>query len=189
MWKRAAINALRCPQRPRCRPIERLKMSAHNARNKSRRALTMLSVILTALAVSPLIPAQDTPGKRDSFNKSCSGLHAGIRAQIISPYTETPSVMLTFVLLNDSDAPVDVESGSWRILIDGSELKDSGMIIGNGPMPMGGYRILNPGESYEFGKALPIVNYFLPNGPHRVSWKGNAFRSPTITVLTTPASH
>jgi hypothetical protein len=97
--------------------------------------------------------------------------------------------MLTFVLLNDSETPVDVEAGSWKIVLDGSELSDSGMIFGNGPTPEGGYRILKPGESYELGTALPIVEYFLPNGQHKVSWKGTGFESSTITVTITSASH
>jgi hypothetical protein len=117
------------------------------------------------------------------------GLHAGIRAQIIPPYTDTPSVMLLFVLLNDSEKPLDVEAGSWRLVRNGKELNDSGMLFGNGPMPVGGYRILKPGESYEFGKALPIAEYFPSNGQYKVSWKGAAFQSPTITVTITPASH
>jgi hypothetical protein len=50
-------------------------------------------------------------------------------AQIVPPYTEIPSVMLTFVLLNDSETPVDVEAGSWGIVIDGAELKTRGCCL------------------------------------------------------------
>jgi hypothetical protein len=74
-------------------------------------------------------------------------------------------------------------------LVNGSELNDSDMIFGNGPHPTGGFRVLNPGETYEFGAALPVVKYFLPDGRYKVSWKGSAFQSPTITVTITPASH
>jgi hypothetical protein len=143
-------------------------------------------VLLTAV-VAAQTATQKTPSKGDLLN--CHGLHVGLRAQIIPPYTETPSVMLTFVLLNDSDTPLDVESGSWRIVINGSELNDSGMIFGNGPGPVAGYKVLKPGETYEFGKALPIAEYFLPNGQYKVSWKGAAFQSPGITVTITPTSH
>jgi hypothetical protein len=62
-------------------------------------------------------------------------------------YTENFGVQLSFMLLNDSDAPTDVNSESWKIVIDGSELKDSGMIFGNGPEPTGGYHILKPGNT------------------------------------------
>jgi hypothetical protein len=145
--------------------------------------------LLLAAVVVAETKAEKTPETGNAFAKTCPGLHAGIRAQIIPPFTETPSVMLTFVLLNDSETPVDVEAGSWRIVVNGSELKDSGMIFGNGPMPVGGYRVLKPGEIYELGTALPIAEYFLPNGQYKVSWKGAAFQSPTITVTITPASH
>ncbi len=90
--------------------------------------------------------------------------------------------MLSFVLLNDSETAVDVEAGSWKIVVNGQELPDSGMILGNGPMPEGGYRMLRPGEAYEFGKVLPIAGYFRPGGQNKVSWKGVAFQSPTISV-------
>ena len=143
--------------------------------------------VLLTVVVAAQTATQKTPSKGDALN--CHGLHAGIRAQIIPPYTETPSVMLTFVLLNDSEIPLDVESGSWRIVINGSELNDSGMIFGNGLGVVGGYKVLKPGETYELAKALPIAEYFLPNGQYKVSWKGAAFQSPTITVTITPSSH
>ena len=152
-----------------------------------RRVARIVCPVLLTAVVAAQTATQRAPSKGDALN--CHGLHAGIRAQIIPPSTETPSVMLTFVLLNDSDTPHDVESGSWRIVINGSELNDSGMIFGNGPGPVGGYKVLGPGETYEFGKALPIAEYFLPNGQYKVGWKGAAFQSPRITVTTTSSSH
>jgi hypothetical protein len=162
-------------------------MWTHSRHNAMRYAAIM--PIVVALSLGRPFAAQKTDENGGSLSKSCRGLHAGIRAQIIPPYTETPSVMLSFVLLNDSETAVDVEAGSWKIIVNGSELKDSGMLLGNGPMPEGGYRVLKPGETYEFGKALSIAQYFLPNGQYRVSWKGVAFQSPTIVVTITPASH
>jgi hypothetical protein len=137
-------------------------------------ARIVFAVLLTAV-VAAQTATRKAPSNGEALN--CHGLHAGIRAQIIPPYTETPSVMLTFVLLNDSDTPLDVEAGSWRIVINGSELNDSG-IFGNGIRPVGGYKILKPGETYEFGKGLPIAEYFLPNGQYKVSWKGERSKAP-----------
>jgi hypothetical protein len=153
-----------------------------------RSAVRIVCTLLLAAAVLAQTN-QKTSSTSGGLAGKCPGLHAGIRAQIIPPYTETPSVMLTFVLLNDSETPLDVEAGSWRIVINGGELKDSRWIFGNGPEPEGGYKVLKPGESYAFGKALPIAEYFLPKGQYMVSWKGAAFQSPTITVTITPASH
>jgi hypothetical protein len=76
-------------------------------------------------------------------------------------------------------------------VVNGRELNhlDTQQILGNGPMPEGGWQVLKPAETYEFWKALPIAQYFLPNGLYNVSWKGAAFHSPTIRVTITPASH
>src|SRR5215469_8270174 len=45
---------------------------------------------------------------------------------------------------------------------------------------------LNPGESYQFGKPLPLSKYFPEEQEYRVYWKGNGFGSSTITVTVTP---
>ena len=154
-----------------------------------RSVVAIVCSLLLSGTLAPGMAAQKNLQQRGTLSKNCSGLHAGIRAQIIPPYTETPSVMLTFVLLNDSEMPVDVGAGSWGIVIDERELKNSGMLFGNGVTPVGGYRILQPGETHKFGISLPITEYFLPNGQHKVSWRGAVFQSPTITVTITPASH
>lgn len=36
-------------------------------------------------------------------------------------------------------------------------MRDSGMIFGNGPGPVGGWGALKPGESYEFGRGLSLA--------------------------------
>jgi hypothetical protein len=121
--------------------------------------------------------------------KSCGGLHAAIRGELVrrdAPYTQPPFVMLTFILLNDSEVPVNAVAGGWQIVIDGKELKDSGFIFGNGPGPVGGYGILKPGESYELGKGLELSRYFPEEREYRVSWKAKGFQSSTITVTVTP---
>ena len=100
-------------------------------------------------------------------------------------------MQLNFVLLNDSEKPVDVEAGSWRIVVNGNELDDmdTQQIFGNGPMPEGGWRVLKPGETYQFGKALSIEKYFPVIGQYKVSWRAAAFQSPTISVTIPAASH
>lgn len=115
----------------------------------------------------------------------CSGLHGGITAELVQMkpgYTEPAHVQLTFLLINDSDSPLDVAAGSWKIVVDGIELADSGWIFGNGPMPTDGWKSLQPGQYYELGKALPADKYFPDTGEHKVSWRGKGFQSATITV-------
>jgi len=125
---------------------------------------------------------------QDKRAVNCGGLHAAIRGEPVRrdpPNTEPPFVMLTFILLNDSDAPMNAVEGGWQMVIDGKELPDSGVIFGNGPGPVGGYGILKPGESYEFGKGLELSRYFPEEREYQVSWKGPGFQSSTITVAVT----
>jgi hypothetical protein len=133
------------------------------------------------LAVMPTIcPAFSVPARAQ-----CAELHAGITAQFVQVkpgYSEPAHVQLAFVLINDSDSAVDVRAGSWRIVIDGVELRDSDWIFGNGPSPTGGWTSLEAGQYYELGKALPRSKYFSEAGEHKVSWMGDGFRSSTITI-------
>jgi len=148
-----------------------------------------LSILVASVCLTPWVAGQDTPGERSSVDKNCGGLHAGIRAELVRrdpPYTEPPFVMLSFVLLNDGENSVNSAEQGWMIVVDGKELGDSGWIFGNGPSPVGGWGILEPGESYEFAKGLPISKYFSEDREYKVSWKGKGFQSSTITVKVTP---
>jgi hypothetical protein len=143
-------------------------------------------LIVAAVLATTLMPITVPKEKPE---KSCGGLHAAIRGELVRrdpPYTQPPFVMLTFILLNDSDAPINAVEGSWQIVIDGKELKDSDFIFGNGPGPVGGYGILNPGESYGLGKGLELSRYFPEEREYKVLWKGKGFQSSTITVKVTP---
>ena len=134
-----------------------------------------LSALTFTLCLAVSIPA----------HSQCAGLHAAITTQFVpikSGFTEPAHVQFAFLLINDSDTAVDVKAGSWKIVIDGVELPDSDFIFGNGPMPAGGYTILEPGQYYERGTALPTSKYFPEAGEHKVSWRGDGFRSSTITI-------
>jgi hypothetical protein len=115
----------------------------------------------------------------------CAGLHAGITAQLVSlkpGYSDPEHVLLAFLVVNDSDSMRNVAVGSWKLIVNGVELWDSDMIFGNGLAPSGGWNELNPGENYQFSKALPVSTYFKKPGEYRVSWKAEGFQSPTITI-------
>jgi hypothetical protein len=87
-----------------------------------------------------------------------------------------------FVLLNDSPTDRGTAPESWKLVIDGHELEDSGVIFGNGPEPIGGYGTLHSGATFQFGKALPISKYFPEQREYRISWKSKDFVSPTVKV-------
>ena len=151
--------------------------------NPSRSRTTLVIATVFATTILPLIAAQV---KREA---SCGGLHAAIRGELVRrdpPYTQPPFVMLTLILLNDSEVPINAVEGGWQIVIDGNELKDSDLIFGNGPGPVGGYGNLKPGESYQLGKGLELSKYFPEEREYKVSWRGKGFQSSTITIRVTP---
>ena len=113
--------------------------------------------------------------------QSCTGLHAGIQVQL-NQGTEEPSVLVSFILLNDGEKPIDVAAATWQIIIDGNPLSNSGVIFGNGPRPVGGWTTLAPGANYQLGKSFPISTYFWKKGTYKVSWRGSGFQSSTVTI-------
>lgn len=148
----------------------------------SSKLLGKMLVTVLATILIPSIAAQNMP------EQTCRGLHSAIRGELVRrdpPYTQPPFVMLTFILLNDSERPINAVEGGWKIVMDGKELEDSDFIFGNGPQPSGGWGTLRPGESCEFGKALELSRYFPEEREYRVSWKGKGFQSSTITVKVT----
>jgi hypothetical protein len=131
-------------------------------------------LVLIAFAFSIAPGAQSVPG-------GCRGLHADITAQLTRGYS-APSVQVAFLLLNDSDTTLNPEPESWRLVIDDKPLEDSGILFGNGPAPTGGYGSLGSGRTFQFGKALPILQYFPEQREYRLSWRGKHFQSPTIVT-------
>jgi hypothetical protein len=137
-------------------------------------------LMLVTVVSSRVSTGQDSAiGRTD-----CAGLHAGITAEMARlGGTSELSVWVTFLLLNDSEATLNVSAESWKIVIDGEELRDSDYLFGNGVMPEGGYRNLRPGATYSLGKALSLSKYFPEQREYRISWKGKNFQSPTITFI------
>ena len=65
---------------------------------------------------------------------------------------EAKGLYVEFTLVNDGDAPVDPKVGESRIVVDGVELADSGLILGNGPRDAR-FAALPPGDTS--GSATP----------------------------------
>ena len=146
-----------------------------------------LAVLLpiNATFLAPSAAVQVTPLMDGQVDMNCRGLHAGIRAEFVKrdpSNNQSTFVMVNFVLLNDGGTPADTSTGTWKLVIDGKELSDSWMIFGNGPQLVNGWRTLNPGETAEFGKDLDVITHFPEVRDYKVSWHGNGFQSPTITV-------
>jgi hypothetical protein len=149
-------------------------------------------MMLFAASLIPLAAAKSKHQEKPTPEGACGGLHAAIRGELVRrdpPYTQPPFVMLSFILLNDAETPLNSVEEGWRIVIDGKELSDSHLIFGNGPSPIGGWGTLKPGESYELGKGLELSKYFPEEREYKVYWKGKDFQSAVITVNITPEQH
>jgi hypothetical protein len=160
-------------------------MSLSSSFNLRRFVLCVVVLLPTAVMPIPsLVAVQAVPVAGGQIDKTCRGLHAGIRAEFVkrdASNNETPFVEISFVLLNDGDTPQDTSPGTWTLVIDGTESSDSAMMFGNGPRPTGGWQTLDSGETAEFGYALEVSKYFTVAREYRLSWKGAEFQSPTIT--------
>jgi hypothetical protein len=89
---------------------------------------------------------------------------------------------LTFRLMNDSDQVLDSATASWVLVIDDQEVPDRGGQLWAGPQPTGGYGTVKSGGTFQFGKALPIREYFPEPRDYKIYWRAAAFRSNVVTV-------
>lgn len=95
----------------------------------------------------------------------------------------TKELFIHFTLVNDGSETIDPKIESSKIIINGVELENSGLILGNGPRDAR-WSALPPGDALEFTYALE--SYFKKPGIYRVSWKGDNFETPTIIFRVTP---
>jgi hypothetical protein len=96
---------------------------------------------------------------------------------------QTKDLRIEFTLVNDSDRLIDSKITESRIVINGKELTDSGMILSS--FPKGGRsNALSPGESLQFDCLLG--HQFKEPGVYRVSWKSADFQSSEIVLRISP---
>ena len=143
-------------------------------------------IIFSLLALTTCCSAQPNcqPGEHRSSSTvqaSKRGLHATLnveRGYYGDPKLET----LTFRLMNDSDHVLDSSTKSWTLVIDGREAPDPGGQLWMGPRPTDGYDTVPSGSTFQFGKALPIHEYFPEARDYRIYWRAAAFRSNEVVV-------
>ena len=97
-------------------------------------------------------------------------------------YRDLRLATLTFRLMNDSDQVLDSATASWVLVIDDREVPDPGGQLWAGPKPTGGYGTVKSGSTFQFGKGLPIREYFPESRDYKIYWKAAAFRSNVVTV-------
>ena len=96
---------------------------------------------------------------------------------------QTKDLRIEFTLVNDGDKVIDPKIPESRIVINGKELSDSGLILSS--VQKGArFKALSPGESLQFDCLLG--DQFKEPGIYRISWKGAGFHSPEIVLRILP---
>jgi hypothetical protein len=96
---------------------------------------------------------------------------------------QTKDLRIELTLVNDGDEVIDPKIVESRIVINGKELADSGLILRSG-LQGSQFKALSPGDHLQFGVVLR--KHFQEPGTYRVSWKGTRFQSPEIVIRILP---
>ncbi|MBB5061469.1 hypothetical protein HDF16_006205 [Granulicella aggregans] len=136
-----------------------------------------------ALAFCCCVEQQGQSQKRAQLASSDNsrGLHATLNAEH-GWYGDDHLETLKFRLMNDSDKTLDSATGSWVLVIDDKQAPDPGGQLWMGGKPTGGYDTVRPGTTFQFGKALPLRQYFPEARDYKVYWKAAGFRSNVVVI-------
>jgi len=141
----------------------------------------LFSLSALIFCCSTLSWSQTRDHKPDAYADSNRGLHATLNTEP-GYYGDPRLETLTFRLMNDSDQVLDSATASWALVIDDREVPDRGDQLWMGPKPTGGYGTVRSGSTFQFGKALPIREYFPEARDYKIYWKAAAFRSNVAVV-------
>jgi hypothetical protein len=92
---------------------------------------------------------------------------------------QTTDLRIEFTLANDGDKVIDPRIEDSRIVINGKEHTDSGLIL-NSVQKGAHFKALSPQDSIQF--SFPLGDEFKEPGIYRISWKGAGFHSPEIVL-------
>jgi hypothetical protein len=159
--------------------VSQARVMAEQARDQARRAtyLAQMESAHAALAAAKL-------GAADQ--KKAGTLWAGLSVNHpIFKAGHTKDLRLEFTLVNDGDKVIDPKIAGSRILINGKELGDSGLIL-TSVLKEAQFKGMSPGESLQFDCLLG--DQFTEPGVYRISWKGAGFQSCEIVIRILPDS-
>jgi len=153
------------------------KLLADQARNQAQQARYLAQVrSAQATLLATKLGTTDQP-KAGSLWAALSASHAIFKAG------QTKDLRIEFTLVNDGDKVIDPKIADSRIVINGKERTDSGLIFGS--LQKGArFKALSPEDSLQF--SLPLGDQFKEPGTYRISWKGDGFHSPEIVLRIMP---
>jgi hypothetical protein len=155
--------------------VERLL--AEQARNQAQQARYLAQVrSAQAALVATKLGTADQP-KAGSLWAGLSVNHPMFKAG------RTKDLRIEFTLVNDGDTVIDPKIADSRIVINGKECTDSGLIFSSVEKGTR-FKALSPGESLQFD--CQLGDQFKEPGTYRTSWKGADFRSPEIVLRVLP---
>jgi hypothetical protein len=96
---------------------------------------------------------------------------------------QTKGLKIEFSLVNDGDKVIDPKIADSRIVINGKELAESGLIFGGVPNDVR-IKPFAPGKTLQFN--VLIGDHFKEPGIYRVSWKGSDFQSSEVELRILP---
>ena len=116
------------------------------------------------------------PGATGPAAGKSPGLWAALSvSHAVFAANEAKELVLEFTIVNDGSQPIDPEIDRSRIIINGKELEESGLILGNGPRDAR-FTSLPPGDSIRFTSRLGHL--FKVSGTYRASCEVKRSRRP-----------
>jgi hypothetical protein len=155
--------------------LERMLADAARAQAEQARYLAQVRSAQAAFATAKLGTAEQ---------KKAGTLWAGLSVNHpVFKVGQTKDLRIEFTLVNDGDKVIDPKIADCRIVINGKEVTQSGLIL-NRIQKGARSQALSPGESLQFDCLLG--DQFKEPGIYRVSWKGAVFQSSDIVIRVLP---
>jgi hypothetical protein len=150
--------------------VRMARMAEMIARNRAEEARYLAQVRSAQAALSAPNLGNTIQPKAGSLWAALSINHAIFKAG------QTKDLRIEFALVNDGDKVIDPKIPESRIIINGEEFADSGLVFGKDVR----IKPLAPGESLQFNVLLG--DHFKDPGIYRISWKGSDFQSPEVML-------
>jgi hypothetical protein len=161
------------------------RMAAENATAQAQKAF-YLAQVSTARAVFKAAKADmaDQPETESKPAERRENLWAALSVNHPAfKQGQTKDLSIEFTLVNDGANAIDPKIAESRIVINGKELADSGLILSGG-LKDAQARALSSGDNLQF--AVGLGDHFTEPGTYRVSWKAAGFQSPEILLRVLP---